>query len=558
MTYPWILHFATHTPDGGGESSTFIWNLWYFREGLLRGTPFSTDLLAAPYGMNLVFHTYTISRDILAFPLLSLFNLVVTNNLLTLFSFGLAGLGVWLLAYDATQDAGASFVAGLIYTFAPFRFAQLAGHYNLATIEWLPFYALFALRFFRHGHRFDAALAAIFALAASLTEYTFGVYLALWTGFFALGLLVVARVSWGALKRIILLALAISLIHLPLIGLAWWAVEKGYWLGRPSGLDMLQSFSADLSGFITPSYLHPLLGPTALQATQDFTRNYAEATVFLGWLPLLIAIVATLRIREWSMEEKLWVLLFWVFVTLALGPDLHWRGQALLPLPYRLFSEIPIFREARVPSRFIVLIMLALAVVASQTLALTRRHWRLKATFFYVMIGSVVMFEYLPIPLPLADRSISQVYRAIARDPGDGTVLDLPFGVNDSFRGLGGWNPQAMYFQTATGHPIVGAHVSRISDSVFDGYGQLPIISRLAVIEKGGRFTPENIALDRQAVNQVVEFLNLEYIVVRTRDKDSTSHKYIQQVFADCLERLPDDDVALGYRVRKPCPVSQN
>ena len=76
---------------------------------------------AAPYGMNLVFHTYTISRDILAFPLLTLFNVVVTSNLLTLFSFGLAGLGVWRLAYDVTQEAGASLVAGLIYIFAPSR-----------------------------------------------------------------------------------------------------------------------------------------------------------------------------------------------------------------------------------------------------------------------------------------------------------------------------------------------------------------------------------------------------------------------------------------------------
>ncbi len=27
MTYPWLRHFTTHTPDGGGESSFALWNL---------------------------------------------------------------------------------------------------------------------------------------------------------------------------------------------------------------------------------------------------------------------------------------------------------------------------------------------------------------------------------------------------------------------------------------------------------------------------------------------------------------------------------------------------
>ena len=334
MTYPWILHLTTHTPDWGGEGSLGLWNLWYFRCGLSHGTPFETDLLLPPYHLNLIFHTYTISRDILALPLLSIFDLVVTSNLLTLFSFAFSGLGAYLLVNDFTNDAKASFVAGLIYAFAPYRFAHLSGHYNLISIEWIPFYSLYALRYFRSGRRVALLLAGFFALMTSLTDYYYAFFLIVWSGGLALYRLIFEVQKSRVVIRIGFLAGATTLTLLPLIGLMYWGIEHGGWVSRPAGTEMLETYSADLAGFVIPSVQHPLFGIWAQQIEQGWNSGFAEHTVYLGIVPLLLILAATFTTRKWPADVRWWIFTFWIFVLLALGPVLHWRGQALFPLPY--------------------------------------------------------------------------------------------------------------------------------------------------------------------------------------------------------------------------------
>lgn len=559
MTYPWALHFNTHTPDGGGEGSVGLWNLWHFHYGLLHGSPFETNLLAPPYKLNLIFHAYTLSRDLLALPLLPTFGPVVTSNLLTVLSFGLSGLGMWLVVYDLTRDAGASFVAGLIYAFAPYRFAHLSGHYNLIAIEWLPFYVLYALRYLSRGTWRNLVLSALFALLTSLTDYYYALYLIVWTALLVLVRLVCKSGRLQTLARTALLAGTTLVIHLPLLGLMYWAFTQGVWVGRPTGQGMLETFSADLAAFVTPSSQHALFGSWADQISQTFTANFAERTVYLGLLPLSLAIIASLRFRKWPVDGRWWILAFWVFVLLALGPVLHWRSAGLFPLPYQWLGDVPVFREARIPSRWTVMVILALGVLAGQTLAWIGQRWgRRVGIAATVSAALIILFEYLPVPLQLADRSVPSVYHTIARDMQQGSVLDLPFGMNDSFRGLGGWNPRALYFQTVTARPVIGAHVSRIPTHVFEAYAQMPLIGRLARIEQGESFTTAEIIADQHARDQVVETLDLRFIIVPDWYQETPGHMYIRQVFDGCLEALPGDDRALGYRVMRPCPAMSN
>ncbi len=574
MTYPWVLHLATHTPDGGGEASLGLWNLWHFRLSLAHGTsPFTTRLLAPPYSLNLVFHTYTVTHDILALPLLAWVGLVPALNLLTLFSFVMAGLGAWLLAMDLTGDPGAAFIAGLVYTFAPYRFAHLIGHYNLASTEWLPFCAFFALRFLRGGRLINLALASLSALATTFSDYNYGVYMAVWSVLLGVAWLMTAARRPGdrrrSLVRLAWLASAGVLVHLPLLLLMRSALAQGDWVGRPPGLADLERFSADLAAFLTPSEEHPLWGNSALFSGR-FPSNFAEGTVFLGWLPLGLALVATVAglpsaaARRTSPERATWLLTFWGFGFLALGPTLQWRGQKLLPLPARWLAEVPIWRELRVPSRFTVMVVLALGVMCALALAWLfgsgAPAWRRALRRYCLPLAAlIVLLEYLPAPLRLSDRAVPPVYRAIAADtaaaPHTGAVLDLPVGLNDSFRGFGGWNPLALYHQTITGRPVVGAHISRIPLTIFDAYRTMPIVGRLGLLDTGApTFTAEDVAADRQVLNQVVVELDLRYIVAPEWYRDQPGFDYVQQVFAGCLEPLPGDDTAVGYRILRPCP----
>jgi hypothetical protein len=554
MTYPWILHFTTHTPDWGGEGSQGLWNIWHFRYSLLNSSPFETHLLLPPYKINLAFHAYTLSRDIFGLPLLSLFNLVITSNLLTLLSFSLSGLGVFLIVHDLTKDSLSSFVAGLVYAFTPYRFAHLSGHYNLISIEWIPFYALYVLRYFRGGNWFYLAFAVLFAFLTSLTDYYYALYLIVWSGLLSLYWLISMQKKSKTLTRTGLLAGSTILVHLPLIGLMYWGILQGGWVGRPAGPEMLETFSADIAGFIVPSIQHPVFGTWAQNISQGWNTKFAEHTLYLGISPLILIIVGTIMFKKWSIEIRWWILAFWFFILFALGPVLHWRGQALFSLPYQWLVEVPLFREARIPSRWTIMAILSLAVVVGQILTWMGRHSHKSLIAINIGFAILILFEYLPAPLYLGDRSVPLVYYTIRQDKQQGSVLDMPFGLNDSFTSLGGWNPQAMYFQTITAQPIIGAHISRIPLSVIDAYAQMPIIGRLTKIEQGEDYSSADVKADQQMRNEIAQMLNLRFIVIPDWYEKEPGTNYILQVFSGCLERIPSDNKALGYQLLHPCP----
>src|SRR5437667_2582749 len=62
VTYPAILHFTTAVPgDLVADRDQNLWNLWWLKEALGRGTnPFHTDLLYFPYGADLYYHTLAV------------------------------------------------------------------------------------------------------------------------------------------------------------------------------------------------------------------------------------------------------------------------------------------------------------------------------------------------------------------------------------------------------------------------------------------------------------------------------------------------------------------
>jgi len=554
MTWPWIFHFTTHTPDSGGEPSIYLWNLWYFREGLHAGSLFETDLLLAPFGANLVFHVYTIGRDILAYPLLPLLGVVPTHNLLALLSFGLSGLGTFLLVHELTKSVGASFVAGLIYTFSPYRFAHL-GQYNLSTMEWLPLYCFFALRFLKEGGKGHLLAATALGLWVSLNAYYYTVFAALWTALACVVLLISSR--WRTtLKRSASLGVASAMAHTPLLLLQRWAASQEAWVGLPTGergLRILNRFSADLAAYLMPNPYHPLWDAWARQVGEPFR---GEWTVTVGIIPLLLALLVTVRFWRRPRGVKVWVLSLWFFLVLSLGPSLTWYGQELgIALPFSLLTKVPGLREARVLSRYSVMVALSAAVLAGVGLGWLAKIviWR-RSNVVYGLTAVFILFELLPAPLYLADRAtIPAIYQRIADDPRSGTVLDLPFGLNDSFRGIGAWNPQAMYYQTITGRPIVGAHISRTPPRVFDAYRNMPIVGQLAQLERDGDFTAEDVETARRAVDNVVERLDLRYIVVPEWHKESKAHAYLLEVFGDCLEVVEDDGLKRGYLVTRPC-----
>src|SRR5438876_9753268 len=86
---PGVLHFRTAAIGDAGDSSQMLWNLWWVKRALveLHQSPFHTNLLFHPTGVNLWLHTLTPLNGVVSIPLQSAFGLVPAYNALVVASF---------------------------------------------------------------------------------------------------------------------------------------------------------------------------------------------------------------------------------------------------------------------------------------------------------------------------------------------------------------------------------------------------------------------------------------------------------------------------------------
>jgi hypothetical protein len=82
----------------------------------------------------------------------------------------------------------------------------------------------------------------------------------------------------------------------------------------------------------------------------------------------------------------------------------------------------------------------------------------------------------------------------------------------------------------------------------------MPIIGRLAKIEQGENYTIADVKADQRMRDEVVQVLNLRFIVIPDWYQEQPGSSYILQVFRGCLEELSGDNHAVGYHVLRPCP----
>ncbi len=501
MTWPAILHFLDGIPGDGFDGWQNYWNLWWVKQAfLVAGTnPFFTDYLDAPRGVSLLFHTLNIFNGMWTLPIQLNFGLAVAYNSVVFLSFVLAGLGAYLLSLYALNKMfpgqaglrGAAFVGGLIFTMSPFHMAHLLGHMQVFSMIWPPFYILWLLRTLDPwlpagnpppaGQWRNAAITSLFLILATLVDWYHTLYLLMFTAVVLLWVVWRNRRSMGdggrkpgsnPFFRPILVALAIGVgfgvilspLLIPMVRAAG---------SRPdleTGLFQNITLSADLLAFVTPSEMHPLWGEWAAGIANNFTSTTSERLIFAGFVPLLLALFAI--IRGWkSTIVRFWAWIGLVFLVMALGPYLHINGHIFsigswqIPLPYLLlYNTIPFINLTRSLSRYDLMIMLSIGVLASVAIAQIQlvisnyqlskgRHTRHASyLWFPVVAGGLICFEFLPAPYPVSQIDTPQFYYNIGSDGEDYTIAELPMN----------WDrPTPLLHQTAHGKRLLTAYTSR-------------------------------------------------------------------------------------------------
>jgi hypothetical protein len=489
LTWPLATQFTSNVPDGG-DSWRYLWNLWWAKTSLLdlHTDFYHTNYLFYPTGVNLYLDTPTPLLGAISIPLqLVGVNLVTIYNLLMALSFVIAGYGTYLLVKYLTGNRPAAFVSGIVFAFSPYHFAHMLGHLNIASIEWIPLYALALLKALDWPQAITpenraevaqsdrpglfslnspqlrwAGIAGIWLAITSYTEWTYALFLLIFTvPVIIWQLLVRPRLGWRAcLARAgITIGVWLVLVAPVLVPMLQEARTANY--GQTS-LNDAAYFSSDLTDAFVPSLFHPLWSTLGIQMNDRWqTRPRSEKIVFVGYTVFVVAVATAIVLRRRPG------LLFWAWLALAawilsLGPIVYIWGQHFffgtrVPMPYSLLYYVPFFNIMRVPSRFTLLVMLALAVLVGYGLAEAgRARFQFRGIqvgrVAWALVGLLVIFEFLPVPYPMQYLNYDEpFYQEIAREPGQLGILDLPLTQLAIYEG----------YQTIHGKPIVDGYLAR-------------------------------------------------------------------------------------------------
>lgn len=293
MTWPLATGLARDIPWDLGDSLLNCWILAWNAERILRLLGGDLTALQGFYDAN-IFHpqplTLAYSETLFAqtlqiLPIYALTkNLILCYNLLVVSSFVLSGVGAYLLARELTGDWRAGFVAGLIFAFLPWRYAQMP-HVQVLSTQWMPL-ALYGLRRYFVTRRATALAGAAAALV--LNNHSNGYFLL----FF--GPLVAAYVLWEMATRGLLrdwrtwaavgtTALVTAVLTVPFLLPYLWLREA---TGEHRGLGEVAWFSADVMAYATVHEQVRLWG----NVMRAFPR--AEGDLFPGMTPLVLTALA--------------------------------------------------------------------------------------------------------------------------------------------------------------------------------------------------------------------------------------------------------------------------
>ncbi len=530
FTYPAVLELGTqHIGEAGGDAKGYLWNYWWMKTALERGvSPFETDAIFHPIGIGLAFHALGALQGVEHVFLGFLFGDVAAANLVVLWTFPASALATYLLARAAGAGVAGSFLAGVVFAFCPYRLARLAGHYDLLGTEWIPLYVL-ALWKLGESERLSLpwlVAAGVFAAANGYTASTYLVFLLCFTILFAAfhpRVIPRALASW-AVSAVLLL---------PLIQQAY--ADRASWTYEPyPGADR---YVADLAGYMTPSPRQNFLGAIAGHA---FDRNLTETTVFAGYLVAASAIAA-LVLRRKIPGASFWLGSAFLFFILSLGSRLRVGGlDTGVPLPFSLFTAIPVLDELRAPSRFAVVTMLSLAMLLAHvwTRAMTRFGREVPLT---LLASGILVLEYLALPTPLFPADVSPVYRELAKEE-TGTVVEIP-GIEQS-------PLETMYHQTFHEKPIFIGNAARVPREKREYYLGLPLVRPLIDLRKGKlELSAGLIERDRESARSVARFLGLGYFVIDRGYEKRGVVSYLEEVLP--VDRWYEDEQILVLATRR-------
>jgi hypothetical protein len=449
LTYPLPLRMASTVLNDSPDTHLFLWTLGWDVHALT-SQPFSIfdANIYYPQRLTLAYSENLIGSAFFAAPVLWLTgNAVLALNIVTLLSCLLCGLGAYLLARQLGLSTASAILCGLIFAFSPARFFRIT-QIHLATVQWVPFTLAYLHGYLDHGRPKDARLAIAFFTLQSLTSGHGAVFATL-----AVAALLVFRLATGdsiqIVRRLHDVGIAGLALLLPtvLVFLPYLVVENELGLQRS-----LENFDpVPVSFLASPTSLHSFV-LSLLPGTP--VNEAANGFLFPGYLPILFAAVAILskgRDRRDRRTVVFYALMTLVCVWLSAGTPLELWSWV---------NGLPGLSLVRVPSRFMILAVLGLSVLAGFGLEQISRApsvGRRRALAVAVCVFWILECAAIPLQLAPFRVDLPGVDRWLAEQPKPFVVAEIPVGLKARFQTTYMLHSMAHWQKTIQGYSGVQA-----------------------------------------------------------------------------------------------------
>lgn len=328
-----------------GDPLFSIWRSgWVFHK--LGGDPrplFSPNVFH-PHPLTLTYSDSMLVPALTTAPLLAVgMHPVVAYNLVMMLSFIASAFAMYLLAERLTGSPAASFIAGLLFGFYPYRFEHYS-HFELQMTYWMPLALLALHRFVTGGRTRDAVAFALLAAAQLYSSMYYAVFFTVYGAALFTFLCLLQRPPWRRLLGPAVIAGGLALVlALPL--------ARTYSSARLGDRDpgTVAYYSATAADYLRA---HPR---SATWGTLTLPGRMPERALFPGVMILLLAAVALIPPFGATRAAYAGALL----VAFEMS-----RGFNSLFYPY-LYEWLPFIRGLRVPARASILVGLTLALLAA-------------------------------------------------------------------------------------------------------------------------------------------------------------------------------------------------
>lgn len=402
-----------------------IWNVGWVARTIVSDPASLFDAnIFYPHRETLAYSEANIVAGIVGIPAwLLTHNAYAAHNTALLFAFATSFLGMWLLVRYLSGRTDTAVVPAILFAFCPYFYSHSA-HVQLLMAGGIPLSMLALHRLADEpSNRRGVVLGVALASQALACAY-YGIFAGLMVSY---GMLFLAtrRRLWTVRAFWISVAIAVVTAAVLVLPFIWPYLELQSEGGFVRSLDDARRYSATWQSYLaTPTHVHRPI----LSLARQLGWRVGEV-LFPGILVVVLGIVGAAS--SWAgdspkanrRDERETVVLYGSLGVLALwgsfGPDAY-----LYTILYRI---VPLFTFLRAPSRFGLLLVFVLAILASLALKRMAPAVGRRSVYISAALALAAMIELNVVPFPW-ERAlpVSTNYRILAGMP-RAAVAEFPF-----------------------------------------------------------------------------------------------------------------------------------